>query len=971
LMAKGWKYKIDWAIKWLTKKGGKGVLVGSICKRRGTQAKQMAAHLGLSLATWLRVAVEQLKVRKSRQRSNGWQQGRASHQLMLPRQGPLRLLTATGSERQREKRSIEQSDSVTQVERNVRARRPTLVTTVRRERQPCEQEETLDDVLARREVWKRLQADKAAADSAILRTQGDEHARAHARAADLREIGDDELEAHWQALDVAAIRGLLGLHTQEERIQNSSLNYLVKRSTAGICGLGDAKRNTMTDNYPEGTESTVGTRGKAREKVNTSEDILIRTKSTLESGREAAADVEVMDLTGISRLRDRENSTVQKDQQQDGKRTEDVSKRRTREADEPGPKHAAAGPAPIQGTDGPGLKRRQGQAWAEGTDNRGSGEGEELSSRGRSVQSNATEHARETDDSKRLALEQSGRHAAAACGVSNGAAPSDGPLEDLRGQTVLARGAPVIRDGVGQPVTGCPPRGAQEEQGRTHPEDELRDLGRGLQYCEKPAKREEASKHIEGLPVGVGGDQGSAGGWTRRGRQSQWRLDERRVVGQGAGGHGRHHAGHKPAERPEKASTRLARGNGQGRGRDHVPDELVRGMARKDSTGGREIWHTGDSSGQGAVETGRAQAEYTFGLANDIASVVETTGGKHAGTESRAASMGLWRSPMHDTGEKRQLEQAHVGSRGGNVQQLQDHERQKERQTSAPRRDQERGRGTELRQTECSDALDVQLRPEPELGHREPARPAEEARVHGTVRAAEGGPGLLQVLGQAGEESRLRVAEAFADLDKQARGREVESARRGRRAAMQEGVQLRILESQGARHTSGLETQREHRGAYRDGPAPGRHARAAQVRVPESFVQGLAGVGCSAHTLKYGKTREETDVCLERTAAHAAAGKREDFGGGSTGNRRLEEGRNDKGIRKKGGVGGSAQGGGHRVAFKEGEADEEVQGGGKRVREGDVCRRGQERVVESRARKSRALMEATHLEEEASAWDVT
>jgi hypothetical protein len=130
-------------------------------------------------------------------------------------------------------------------------------------------------------------------------------------------------------------------------------------------------------------------------------------------------------------------------------------------------------------------------------------------------------------------------------------------------------------------------------------------------------------------------------------------------------------------------------------------------------------------------------------------------------------------------------------------------------------------------------------------------------------------------------------------------------------------------------------------------------------------------VGCSAHTLKYGKTREETDVCLERTAAHAAAGKREDFGGGSTGNRRLEEGRNDKGIRKKGGVGGSAQGGGHRVAFKEGEADEEVQGGGKRVREGDVCRRGQERVVESRARKSRALMEATHLEEEASAWDVT
>jgi hypothetical protein len=112
-------------------------------------------------------------------------------------------------------------------------------------------------------------------------------------------------------------------------------------------------------------------------------------------------------------------------------------------------------------------------------------------------------------------------------------------------------------------------------------------------------------------------------------------------------------------------------------------------------------------------------------------------------------------------------------------------------------------------------------------------------------------------------------------------------------------------------------------------------------------------------------------VCLERTAAHAAAGEREDLREGSTGDGRLEEGENDKGIRKKRGVGGSAQGGRHRVAFKEGEADEEAQGGGKRVREGDVCRRGQERVVESRARKSRALMEATHLEEEASAWDVT
>jgi hypothetical protein len=130
-------------------------------------------------------------------------------------------------------------------------------------------------------------------------------------------------------------------------------------------------------------------------------------------------------------------------------------------------------------------------------------------------------------------------------------------------------------------------------------------------------------------------------------------------------------------------------------------------------------------------------------------------------------------------------------------------------------------------------------------------------------------------------------------------------------------------------------------------------------------------VGSAANTLKYGKPRNETDVCLERSAARTVAGEREDLGEGSTEGRRLEERTNDKRVKKNGEVGGSARGRGHKNAFKEGEADEDAQEGGKRVRERDVCRRGQERTVESRACKSRALMEATHLEEEASAWDVT
>jgi hypothetical protein len=216
---------------------------------------------------------EQLRTRKSRQRSNGWQQGRASHKLMLPRRGPLRLLTATGLERQQEKRSIEESNDATQVERNVRARRPIPVINVRKKRLSCEREETLDDVLARREVWKKVRADKAAADTTVLPLQGDEHVQAHAQGVDLGEIDDGDLEKYWQAAGAAAIRGLLGLHTQDGQIQSNPANYLVMtestvasrtasanhligtRSMTGTHGLGNAQKNITTENCPEGTVS--------------------------------------------------------------------------------------------------------------------------------------------------------------------------------------------------------------------------------------------------------------------------------------------------------------------------------------------------------------------------------------------------------------------------------------------------------------------------------------------------------------------------------------------------------------------------------------------------------------------------------------------------------------------------------------------------------------------------------------------